>query len=229
MTTLNTTIETNFIPELDSNTVGLLVTNNIETKTVEPLITPENLITVISGDDSDNLIDPNSDLGVNFKLIGLGGNDLLSSNDGNDTLVGGGGNDTLGGNDGDDTLIGGGGKDKLYGGNGDDVLRGGYGKDYLDGSAGNDILQGGNGTDVLEGSFGNDIFYLEDLKGRDFVVDFDANFDKIGLTGNITFGQLEFYHTELESLIVYQDRLLAVVLTDGTNKLELSAADFVEV
>lgn len=84
-------------------------------------------------------------------LVGNGGNDRLSGDDGNDTLEGGTGADSLSGDDGFDWLIGGDGDDSLYGGRGRDELNGGVGNDVLLGNSGIDHLVGGVGDDVLHG------------------------------------------------------------------------------
>lgn len=107
-------------------------------------------------------------------MLGMGGNDVLAGEAGDDILWGGdskgtryaldndrlygmGGNDTLYGEGGDDLLDGGTGNDKLYGGDGNDTLEGGNGLDLLSGGAGDDVLRGGEGVDILLGEAGNDV------------------------------------------------------------------------
>jgi murein DD-endopeptidase MepM/ murein hydrolase activator NlpD len=62
-------------------------------------------------------------------IVGTQNNDILKSNDRDQTVCGLGGKDTLVGNGGDDTLKGGPGNDDLKGGTGNDDLYGGLGSD----------------------------------------------------------------------------------------------------
>ena len=119
------------------------------------------------------------DIGV----FGQSGNDVIWSNNGNDSLDGGvgddfvrgaGGNDLIHGGDGIDKLRGDAGNDRLYGGvgnddarggTGDDIIYGNDGNDRLEGDDGNDTLYGGNGDDALRGELGNDV--LNGGGGRD--------------------------------------------------------------
>jgi Ca2+-binding RTX toxin-like protein len=118
--------------------------------------------------------------GVDERICGLLGNDVINAGGGNDTVFGDlcdvkaklsaaqagvGGNDTLNGGTGNDTLYGAGGTDKLlgadgadrlFGGAGNDTLDGGKGKDALDGGAGNDRLTGGADVNTYRGGAGDD-------------------------------------------------------------------------
>ena len=58
----------------------------------------------------------------NYYVNGGGGDDLITTDGGNDFLVGGAGADTLIGNDGNDSFIGGGGVDSITGGLGNDTV-----------------------------------------------------------------------------------------------------------
>jgi Ca2+-binding RTX toxin-like protein len=100
-------------------------------------------------------------LGVNYDVLGYGGQDTLYGYLGDDTIDGGAGNDFLLGGLGQDLLDGGIGNDKLYGGDDDDSLFGGEGNDSLFGDAGNDLLYGYNGDDSISGGDGNDTLYGE--------------------------------------------------------------------
>jgi Ca2+-binding RTX toxin-like protein len=107
-----------------------------------------------------------------IKVIGLGGNDVISLDEvngplpaaellggqGNDTLTGGSGNDQLNGQAGNDTLLGKGGADILSGGTDNDTLTGGAGDDQAFGMNGDDrmIWNPGDGTDLNEGGPGVD-------------------------------------------------------------------------
>ncbi|NET69658.1 MAG: hypothetical protein F6K62_00945 [Sphaerospermopsis sp. SIO1G2] len=96
---------------------------------------------------------------------------------------------------GDNNIFGGSNHDKLQGGDGNDIIRGNAGNDRLYGEGGNDTLYGGVGTDIMYGDLltsggnsGNDIFVIEPGNGLDIVVDFADGFDRLGLTGGLTFG-----------------------------------------
>lgn len=130
--------------------------------------------------------------GGNDRLEGGADNDLLIGNDGNDRLLGGGGQDQLKGGAGKDTLRGstkadvlngGSGNDNLGSGNGDDRLLGGDGDDRLVASGGSDVIVGGFGDDRLTGGGGKDRFaYNSVSEGRDRIVDFNTDEDKIDLS-----------------------------------------------
>ena len=114
------------------------------------------------GGDGDDVISTNWG---NDSLFGDDGDDKLSSGQGDDILRGGEGNDELDGgrhNDklygerGNDTLDGGLGEDSLYGGTGNDTLKGSHSSDSLYGGEGNDYLNGEGGNDLLKGGDGND-------------------------------------------------------------------------
>ena len=94
---------------------------------------------------------------------GLGGDDEISGDDGDDSLFGNAGDDRLMGDDGDDTLNGGRGNDNLKGGDDMDVLLGGPGDDVLSGHRHNDELTGGSGKDI---------FWFGDRDGHDTITDF---------------------------------------------------------
>ncbi|MDM7947890.1 MAG: autotransporter-associated beta strand repeat-containing protein [Oceanibaculum nanhaiense] len=122
-----------------------------------------------------------------IKLIGGGGDDILTGNIGNDTIRGGAGNDILSGRDGNDIIdmTGGGnnwaqgnqGSDTIIGGQGSDTIRGGKGHDSITGGGGDDVLYSGMGNDTLSGGTGADKFFL---KG------FDPAFPNAVLTPTIT-------------------------------------------
>ncbi|MCB1682699.1 MAG: hypothetical protein H6858_04690 [Rhodospirillales bacterium] len=132
-------------------------------------------------------------------LLGLAGNDVLSTADGNgyNELEGGSGNDELIGNHHDD-LDGGPGDDilstaeghgynELEGGRGDDQIEGNH-HDVLNGGSGDDILStaDGDGHNVLKGGTGNDIL----RGGHDDLLYGGSGNDYIELYGghNIVYG-----------------------------------------
>ncbi|GAA6201899.1 hypothetical protein NBRC116599_31250 [Aquicoccus sp. SU-CL01552] len=107
----------------------------------------------------------------------VGGDDTITTGDGNDALNGRAGNDVLNGAGGSDEITGGKGRDTLYGGVESDTIEGGNGNDRLFGEAGYDVLYGGNGNDrifggidgdVMEGGDGNDRMFGG--LGDDFIV-----------------------------------------------------------
>lgn len=101
-------------------------------------------------------------------INGLGGRDTLEGGAGNDSLYGGSGLDQLRGGDGDDYLYDVEGKNKLWGGDGNDHLIAGEGNDRLAGQNDNDTLEGGTGNDTLNGGQGSDL--LQGGSGRDRLV-----------------------------------------------------------
>ncbi|MBO9999030.1 MAG: hypothetical protein J7641_08500, partial [Cyanobacteria bacterium SID2] len=130
-------------------------------------------------------------------LLGTSENDFISGLDGDDTLIGLDGNDILRGDQDDDSLDG---------GNDDDILRGGIGDDTLNGGDDDDVLGGNSGRDLLQGGDDNDIFLLQPFlsdtvagtsqddprfENFDVILDFDADEDRLGLIGDLTFDDLE--------------------------------------
>ena len=97
-------------------------------------------------------------------VFGLGANETLNGNGGNDVLIGLGGNDTLNGGTGDDILDGGDGNDTLNGGAGTDVISAGAGNDTIIqlSTDGRDLISGGAGTDTyrLNGVAGAETFTI---------------------------------------------------------------------
>ncbi len=101
----------------------------------------------------------------NDNLAGRAGNDVMNSGDGDDTVLGhrgadsvtgGGGNDSLVTHDGNDTIDAGTGNDTVFGGDDDDSITSADGSNMLSGGNGNDVVTGGLGADVLLGGSGND-------------------------------------------------------------------------
>jgi Ca2+-binding RTX toxin-like protein len=104
------------------------------------------------GNDALTVLAKNTEIG-GVKLIGDGGDDVLTGADSNDSLGGGDGNDRLVGAKGADTMSGGAGNDTLVWNNGD-------GSDTMDGDAGNDGAEV-NGNPTL-----GDVFTLDPNAGR---------------------------------------------------------------
>ncbi|BAB74353.1 pre-peptidase C-terminal domain-containing protein [Anabaena sp. FACHB-709] len=171
--------------------------------------------------------------GGDDKLFGGAGDDLLDGGEGNDALFGGAGTDTLLGGAGNDYLTGGTGDNLLDGGDGNDLLYGNGGQDTLLGGAGDDIIYSGSGDDLINGGLGNDIIFLNG--GQDTIVvaqgagiDTINNFQvslgqKVGLSGGITFEQLTFSQSGLDTLIQVGDEALAVLKFVQSSSLSSAA------
>jgi Ca2+-binding RTX toxin-like protein len=91
---------------------------------------------------------------------------------------------------GDETISGSGFADLLFGAKGNDTIRGNDGSDELLGGKGNDILDGGQQSDLLIGGDGADTFIFGAKSGMDLIFDFDADTDKLDLTGSGFTGSL---------------------------------------
>jgi Ca2+-binding RTX toxin-like protein len=138
-----------------------------------------------TGNTGDNILFGVED-GVNYRLDGGAGSDVVAAAGGADVLLGGAGDDLLVGGSGADTLDGGTGNDTASysftsqgvtvdlgagtatGGEaaGDtfkniENLIGSGGDDVLTGNSGNNTLNGANGNDILSGEAGNDTYEVD--------------------------------------------------------------------
>lgn len=125
---------------------------------------------------------------ANINLTGNASNNIVTTNNGNDSIDGGDGNDTINSSAGNDTLIGGIGNDSLNGGNGNDSLMGGIGNDSLMGGNGNDTLIGGAGDDFYTTDSANETLTEIANEGTDTVISTVAytlrtNFENLTLSG----------------------------------------------
>jgi len=143
---------------------------------------------IIYGNKDDDFMDGGKD---NDTLYGGKGNDIMLGSQGDDNLFGQDGTDTICGGEGNDLINGDAGADILGGCAGNDPLYGGADNDTLTGGKGDDLLDGGLGNDSLIGGSGNDIFVLKTGQGFDIIADFTQSQDLIGLSGGLSFGQLE--------------------------------------
>ena len=112
------------------------------------------------------------------------------------TVYGKGGDDRITTGNGNDTVEGGIGDDRIYGGNGNDALDGGEGSDVLSGDQGDDILRGGAGADSLYGEEGAD--YLDGGEGYDFTGYWQSD---EGVIINLTTGEGHGGHAEGDTLV----------------------------
>ena len=166
------------------------------------------------------------------QLWGGPGDNQLRGDNGDDRLAGMAGNDQLDGGRGDDELYGGPGDDNLYGGYeslapgliedwhsggpGDDVLYGGPGDDVLGGGPGDDWLSGGPGADRLRGGDGVDYFRFlpgHSTDGRDAILDFAPNEDRIWLMGFVSGNYSLSHGLDADGDSVTDDRI--ITLLDG--------------
>jgi pimeloyl-ACP methyl ester carboxylesterase len=146
---------------------------------------------------------------TNQLLVGDNLDDQGSGFAGNDTLFGYGGNDTLNGNVGNDLINGGKGNDILLGGKGDDTLIGG---------TGNDVLTGGSGKDVFVLASG----------GNETITDFRQGEDVIGLSGGLTFDQLNITQGNNGAVIITKNAPNIILGTvNGVQSNTLVASDFI--
>jgi Ca2+-binding RTX toxin-like protein len=179
-------------------------------------------ILTVTGDDNDNTIIVSRDAAGNIlvnggsvvvtggsttvsnttliRVLGLGGNDVLTIDDGNgpmppanlfggegnDTLTGSAADDVLDGGPGNDTLLGRGGNDTLLGGPGNDTLIGGQGSDQLIGGDGDDLIiwNPGDGSDVVEGQGGNDTLLFNGANINE-TIDLSANGQRLRFFRNV--------------------------------------------
>jgi len=136
-------------------------------------------------------------------IIGLAGDDNLSGLGGYDVIFGGQGRDRLEGDRGNDYLVGDRGNDVLLGGKGNDTLIGGRGNDILIGDAGKNRLRGGSGQD-------NFILWLGGQPDRFAIIqDFQVGQDKLSLTGELNFEQLNFIQQDNATLLSFQGKEIA--------------------
>ncbi|MCC3591516.1 MULTISPECIES: calcium-binding protein [unclassified Microcoleus] len=153
---------------------------------------------MLEGDDTVNIS------AANNLVYGNEGEDVLRGNSGNDSLFGGRGKDLLGGEAGNDYLSGGQDADLIYGFGGNDILLGGRGNDFLVSGNGYDTLIGGLGRDILLGfddnisgpKIGSNLYVLQaepgvtDINNADLISLFRVGFDRIGLAGGLTAGDV---------------------------------------
>ena len=180
----------------------------------------------------------------NDLILGNQGNDFIDGGKGNDILSGGKAEDLILGSQGNDTLFGQLGDDTLCGGAGDDFLSGQENKDLIDGCEGNDTIYGGEdndtllgcvgddflsgelGNDSLIGGLGNDTFVLGVVSGLDIISDFVKGQDFIGLSGGLSFDQLEISQDNNSALIKLKGSGEVIASLTGVNASLIAVNDF---
>jgi hypothetical protein len=105
------------------------------------------------------------------------------------------------------------------------LVQGTSGPDTLTGTGANDTLVGLQGNDTVSGGAGNDLFVLAPGDGTDTIQDFSrvtGNWDKIGLTGGLSYGSLSFSGNDI--INTSTSEILATLT--GVNTSTLTSADF---
>ncbi|MCL1474669.1 choice-of-anchor D domain-containing protein [Argonema antarcticum] len=193
------------------------------------------------GGEGDDLLFGDRNIGTDSSLDG---NDVLFGGQGNDTICGLGGDDIINGNENSDLLYGNEGQDIIRGGQGKDTIWGGQGNDLLYGDQGNDVLWGDLGADSLSGGSGDDVFVIgrrDDVPGfrttgglsindADYIEDFGDGLDLIGLTGGLTFDDLNIFQGSGENAnnTLIQDKGTGEFLVNlkGVNSSTITKANF---
>ncbi len=117
----------------------------------------------------------------NDQIFGSEGFNMLFGEDGNDSIYGGSATDWINGGKGNDDIFGAGGNNQLFGQEGNDILYSGSGNDFIDGGMGNDHIWLGGGLDTV---------VLASGKGFDMINNFQVGQTTLGLSGGLTFEDL---------------------------------------
>ncbi|MGK7885866.1 MAG: SdrD B-like domain-containing protein, partial [Crocosphaera sp.] len=83
--------------------------------------------------------------------------------------------------------------------------------DNLNGSGRSDVLIGQEGDDILNGGAGADVFVIGSTTGQDTIQDFNINEDTIGLTSDISYGQLSITQNAGNTQIAFSNDTLAIL------------------
>jgi 5'-nucleotidase / UDP-sugar diphosphatase len=144
----------------------------------------------------------------NIVLAGDNGANRLRGNFANDTLSGLAGNDRIVALDGNDALLGGRGNDTSFGGNG------------------NDTIISGIGNDRSIGGLGRDVYVLGKGPGRNVILDFRNNQDKLALTDGLKFSNLRFSEVGNSTVIRLRNSDVLAIL-QGVDSSVINSRDFV--
>ena len=109
------------------------------------------------------------------------------------------------------------------------LLVGLAGADVLNGGAGNDRLVDGDGLDFMIGRSGADVFVFASDARLDIVLDFEANYDVLDLSGLIglyNFSQIEFRDLDVGTLILVGGETIWIPV-EGLSSNVFDSDDFV--
>jgi Ca2+-binding RTX toxin-like protein len=180
-------------------------------------------------------------------IIGDAGNNTLNGTVSGDTIYGRGGNDqifgsegvnTLFGQDGNDLIYGGSQVDYIYGGKGNDQLFGAEGNNKLFGDVGNDTIYSGSGNDLIDGGIGNDSIWLgggQDIivlasgKGFDTINNFQLGQTTLGLSGGLTFNDLNIAQRGNNTLIEIASSGEDLARLNGVQGSSIDTSSFITV
>ena len=197
-----------------NKTIALAVAENTETALTNQIrgATPPDspAVPIVTGETEIVSDAPNA-------IEGTNGDDNLIGTTGSDIFIAKRGNDFIDGNSGNDTIYGGKGADYLFGSSGDDILYGNRGTDTLIGGAGEDTLVGGKG---------NDIFVLVAGQGFDRIADFVQGQDLIGLSGGLSFNQLEITQNNNSTLIKVKGSAELIASLTGVTATSIGVDNF---
>ena len=166
-------------------------------------------------------------------LLGTANSDIIRGLLGNDTIQGLGGNDRIFGDRGDDLLAANEGADSIAGGQGNDTINGGLGDDLMNGDRGQDLLAGGEGKDTLTGGAGDDLFVIDRSAAAstfalsDLITDFGNGSDRIVLTDNLKFGDLDI--SVLDNQTVMKEKNTGKYLGVFSGIANLSESQFISL
>ncbi|CCQ58555.1 COG2931: RTX toxins and related Ca2+-binding proteins [Crocosphaera watsonii WH 0402] len=91
------------------------------------------------------------------------------------------------------------------------VLEGTNDVDNLNGTGRSDVLIGQEGDDILNGGAGADVFVIGSTTGQDTIQDFNIDEDTIGLTSDISYGQLSITQNAGNTEIAFGNDTLAIL------------------
>lgn len=179
-----------------------------------------------------------------------GGNhdDFIHGGNSDDLLYGGGFDDEINGGIGNDRIHGGSGYDLIYGGSGADLIWGDNGADEIHMESGNDTFYdnaqsddhgadtvyggdgrdrffGGGGNDTLSGGAGVDSFIFFANNGRDRIVDFALDLERIEFRiAGLRFQDLNIFNRNGDAVVDYGS---GQVILEDINANALGADDFI--
>ncbi|MEM9048178.1 MAG: hypothetical protein AAGC92_05620 [Pseudomonadota bacterium] len=177
-----------------------------------------------SGIDTLDFSERTSDLTVSFNNGVIVDGSNRSRIEAFENVTGGAGNDRLIGANLRNIIDGGPGNDRILGVGSDDFLQGGADDDVIFGNTGNDVVIGGLGDDVLYGGGGADRFLFVTGDGNDLVRDYQDNFDKILIRGNVTFEDLTIADAGQHSVVSFDLNDITIQFIEPER---LTASDFV--